>query len=96
MNNKNEAFAIRAIIIGRVQGVFFRQSTCDKARELKLGGWTKNKDDGSVEVYACGDNDSVMQLIEWLHRGPRIACVDRVDWHETEFKPNDTFKILRD
>lgn len=69
----------RLKIHGRVQGVFYRQSTREKARELGLSGWVKNMPDGTVEALAAGPEEVVKQLIEWCGNGPAYARVDRVD-----------------
>ena len=69
-------------IEGRVQGVFFRASTMDKARELGLTGWVRNNPDGSVEVVAEGPKEVVEELVAWSHHGPRHAVVEsvRIEW----------------
>ncbi|HNH76956.1 MAG TPA: acylphosphatase [Candidatus Obscuribacter sp.] len=66
-------------IHGRVQGVFFRQSTREKARELGLSGWVKNMPDGTVEALAAGPESLVNELIAWCHKGPAYARVDKVE-----------------
>ncbi len=71
-------------IHGRVQGVFFRASTMDKAKELGLTGWVRNNPDGSVEVIAEGSMERVETLVAWSHKGPRHAVVNRV---EIEWEP---------
>ena len=70
------------IIEGRVQGVFFRDSTRREAIKLGLKGWVKNRFDGSVEVVAEGPMGKVEQLIQWSHHGPPSARVTRL--HETK------------
>lgn len=68
-----------AWVHGRVQGVGFRYSTQHEARRLGLKGYVKNKDDGSVEVVASGEQEQVEQLMAWLNAGgPRSARVDKV------------------
>ena len=62
-------------VTGRVQGVFFRVSTQDVAVDLGLNGHAINLPDGSVEVRACGGDQSVEQLRKWLKNGPRMATV---------------------
>ena len=69
---------VKLIIAGRVQGVFYRHSTKEKARELGLGGWVKNLPDGSVEVQAKGAKDVVEKLIVWCRSGPPNARVENV------------------
>jgi acylphosphatase len=66
-------------IEGRVQGVFFRASTMDKARELGLTGWVRNNPDGSVEIVAEGPTEDVEKLVAWSYHGPRHAVVNNVD-----------------
>lgn len=66
-------------ITGRVQGVGFRAATCNTARGAGLRGWVRNRADGDVEVVATGSQEALMQLREWLARGPRSARVNRVD-----------------
>ncbi|MEM3032310.1 MAG: acylphosphatase [Nitrososphaerota archaeon] len=66
-------------VYGRVQGVFFRVNMKDVADGLGVSGWVRNLPDGSVEAYAEGSEDSVRRLVEWCHRGPPSARVDKVE-----------------
>lgn len=68
----------RLRIQGRVQGVFFRESTRREAERLGVQGWVRNLDDGSVEALVDGEAERVQQLIDWCHRGPPSARVDQV------------------
>ncbi len=68
----------RWLISGRVQGVFFRESTRRQAEPLGLAGHAINLSDGRVEVLARGDEQAVEQLERWLHQGPPAARVDQV------------------
>jgi len=72
------------IIHGRVQVVFFRDTTRRKARKLGLTGWVANQDDGTVKVMAEGEEEKLKDFIKWCYNGPIIARVDRVDveWQE--------------
>jgi acylphosphatase len=70
---------VRLKIYGRVQGVFFRASTLDKANELGLSGWVRNNPDGSVEVIAEGMSEDIEKLVDWSREGPRHAVVNRVE-----------------
>lgn len=65
-------------VLGRVQGVFFRASTAEMARELGLTGHALNLADGSVEVLACGRPEKIEALSKWLQHGPRLAQVENV------------------
>jgi acylphosphatase len=67
-------------IEGRVQGVWFRESTRREALPLGITGYAENRTDGSVQVLACGEPASLARLAEWLKHGPPMARVDRVDW----------------
>ena len=75
-----EALSVR--VYGRVQGVFFRASARDRARQLRLTGWVRNVPDGSVELWAEGPRDGLGQLLAWCRQGPPGARVDRIehDW----------------
>lgn len=66
-------------VSGRVQGVFFRVSTRDKARRLGLTGYARNLTDGRVEVYACGTAPQLNALKAWLQQGPPEAAVSAVE-----------------
>ena len=71
--------SIRYQIFGRVQGVAYRAFTRDKANELGVIGWVKNKPDGSVECIASASNE-ILQLLEAeLAKGPRWGRVDRIE-----------------
>ncbi|MBW6507978.1 MAG: acylphosphatase [Desulfuromonadales bacterium] len=66
-------------ISGRVQGVWFRQSTREKAAELGVTGWCRNCPDGSVEAIFQGEKQVVQRVIDWCREGPKMARVDHVD-----------------
>jgi acylphosphatase len=81
MEKGQEAQKVRARVImtGMVQGVFFRYSTQEMAKQLGVFGWVKNRWDGAVEAVFEGDQDRVKEMIEWCHEGPPGAYVQRVD-----------------
>lgn len=70
--------AARFLVSGKVQGVFYRVSTRERALELGLSGRAINLHDGCVEVVAQGDADALDVLEAWLHQGPPSAKVDAV------------------
>jgi len=72
------------VVRGAVQGVFFRVETRDRARSLGLGGWVRNRADGSVEAAFEGDDGRVESMVSWCARGPSGAQVDDVDVTWTE------------
>lgn len=74
--------AKRWFIRGSVQGVGFRYFVQHKATSLGLAGWTRNLDDGRVEVYAIGSTDRLNELAAALHIGPRMANVRSVEERE--------------
>lgn len=71
--------AARFLVEGKVQGVWFRASTRDQALALGLRGHARNLADGRVEVLAVGTDEAIAALEQWLHRGPPLARVDRVE-----------------
>jgi len=82
------------IIEGRVQGVWYRDSTREEATRLDLTGWVKNRFDGNVEIVAEGPREMVEKLIEWCHHGPPIARVAKVHEIKEDFTGEfDTFRI---
>ena len=68
-----------ARISGRVQGVFYRQSTMETARRLGLTGWVRNLPDGCVETVIEGPAETVRDLLTWCQQGPPAAQVTSVD-----------------
>ncbi|WP_111497742.1 MULTISPECIES: acylphosphatase [Marinobacter] len=88
-----EEQCVKARVYGQVQGVLFRASTQEKARALGLTGYVKNLEDGSVEVFACGDEAAVESLVEWLHKGPDRARVDKVDVEGMAYRPRKSFTV---
>jgi len=82
------------IIEGRVQGVWFRDSTRNEATRLNLTGWVKNRFDGSVELVAEGSQEEVKKLIEWCHHGPPGARVTMVHEIREDYTGEfDSFRI---
>ncbi|MGA0023502.1 MAG: acylphosphatase [Burkholderiales bacterium] len=65
-------------IIGRVQGVGFRNYLEYKAREIGISGWVRNRRDGSVEAVISGERAAVEAMIDCARRGPRVATVTEV------------------
>jgi len=93
-------------ITGRVQGVFYRQSTMREAHRLGILGWVRNQADGSVQALLCGEGDELETLIRWCQSGPPAAKVVavQVKWLDTlslaaqdqaehELKFSDKFEI---
>jgi len=70
---------VHVIISGKVQGVWFRSSTKQKAEQLSITGWVKNAHDGCVEAIFEGEENKVNELIQWCHHGPPLSKVDKVE-----------------
>jgi len=85
--------ARRWLVRGRVQGVGFRYFVQRKAVELGLDGWTRNLDDGTVEVYAAGPLERLSDLAAALHVGPRMAEVRGVDELEDVVRKTAGFSV---
>ncbi len=83
----------RVIVHGRVQGVFFRDSTLERARAHGVAGWVCNRSDGAVEAVLEGSPDAVERLLRFLRSGPRHASVDDVEVHEEEPEGLSEFSV---
>lgn len=80
-------------VSGRVQGVWFRDSTRREAEQLGITGHAINLGSGDVEVLACGSKDALDALFAWLHRGPPLAQVSGVEQRPAEFRDLPGFTI---
>lgn len=80
---------------GKVQGVFFRASTKEKADELMITGTVRNNEDGSVAIEAEGEELALEKFIAWCKQGPRLARVDRCEINDSPLKNFTRFLIER-
>jgi len=71
---------LHIIVFGQVQGVFFRSGVQSEAKKLSLVGWVKNRDDGSVEIEAEGERESLESLLVWCYHGPKGAGVSDIEF----------------
>lgn len=85
--------ARRFLILGKVQGVFFRAHAKAKADALGLAGWTENRPDGSVVIHAEGSDDALRQFEEWCQRGPPAARVESITSEHAEEVEMRSFEI---
>jgi DNA ligase D-like protein (predicted 3'-phosphoesterase) len=85
--------AVRAVVRGRVTGVFFRQTTFEVARRLGILGWVRNADQGTVLVHAEGDEGAVEELVDFLRQGPPGAAVEAVEVEEVKPEGHEQFAI---
>ena len=86
---------ISITVSGVVQGVYYRQSTKEKALELGISGIVKNLPDGNVYVMATGTADQLDQLVQWCRRGPKHAKVDSVNVEEVDVQEFFGFTVQR-
>ena len=70
--------AVHVLVVGHVQGVFFRATTRSIANELRLRGWVRNLPEGHVELVAVGDEKDLRAFLHYCQEGPRDARVDDV------------------
>ena len=74
----------RVTVHGRVQGVFFRDSTRERANSHGVNGWARNMPDGSVEAVLEGEPEAVDRVVRFLRSGPRHADVEWIDVEDEE------------
>jgi acylphosphatase len=77
---------VRAVVLGRVQGVWFRANTMQEAKLLGVRGYARNLPDGSVEIVAEGEASAVDALITWAREGPPLAVVREVRVEELDYE----------
>jgi acylphosphatase len=87
--------AIRYLVAGRVQGVYYRAATVETAQRLSLRGWAKNLPDGRVEVVAAGPVAKLAELASWLWKGPPTARVESVQAEQWEGPIPADFSVER-
>lgn len=90
-----ENIRVHLIVEGRVQGVWYRESTRLKANELQARGWVKNRSDGTVEIIAEGREKNIRRFVEWCHEGPPYAVVSKITETPGEYLNEfDSFNIV--
>jgi acylphosphatase len=83
----------RAVVRGRVQGVFFRDTTRERARAHGVDGWVCNRADGAVEAVLEGSPDAVERVLRFLDTGPPRAAVQSVEVSEEEPEGLSGFQV---
>jgi acylphosphatase len=83
----------RVVARGRVQGVFFRDSTQREARSAGVAGWVTNRSDGAVEAVFEGDEDAVQRMVDYVRRGPGHADVEDLEVHDEEPEGLSGFEV---
>ncbi len=89
----SEAVRSRVVVHGRVQGVFFRDTTRREASRRGVAGWVTNRPDGAVEAVFEGPRDEVAAMVEFCSSGPRGADVDDVETSEEEPEGLSGFEV---
>ncbi|WP_049899367.1 acylphosphatase [Halococcus agarilyticus] len=92
MSNRTRA---HVFVSGTVQGVYYRASTRDAARERDVDGWVRNLDDGRVEAVFEGEEDAVESVVEWCHTGSDAASVESVEVEYDDPDGESGFEIRR-
>ena len=80
-------------VAGKVQGVWFRQSTMEKAEQLGLVGTVENMPDGTVSIETEGEETTLQELVDWCREGPQHASVTNVTFSQGELKNYKNFSI---
>jgi len=93
MAKRQQLVARQYRVRGRVQGVGYRYFAQSWAVELGVTGWVRNRDDGSVEVYAVGTEQQLSDYSGRLHQGPRFSSVRGVEEMEAALLQSDGFSI---
>lgn len=83
----------RVIAHGRVQGVFFRDSTRQRARAHGVSGWVCNRDDGAVEAVLEGPAEAVERVVRFLETGPPHANVERLEVEDQQPEGLSGFEV---
>lgn len=83
------------VVTGKVQGVYYRASTKQKADELGVKGFVRNEPDGSVYIEAEASPETLKQFVEWCHHGPERAQVLHAEITEASLKNFVEFEVRR-
>lgn len=87
--------ARHGLISGRVQGVYYRESTRQEAQRLGVTGWVRNLADGRVECHLEGPTEALARLEAWLWQGPAAARVTGVELEEVACAGFTDFQVRR-
>jgi len=93
--SENGRTRAHVFVTGRVQGVYFRATTEERAESAGVDGWVRNLSDGRVEAVFEGSEEAVASMVEFCHEGPERARVKEVETEYGEPKGADGFRIRR-
>jgi acylphosphatase len=82
------------VVHGRVQGVFFRDSTRRRAVDRGVSGWVRNRADGAVEATFEGEPQAVEAMLDFVREGPRGAAVERVEVSDEPVQGDEGFRVV--
>lgn len=86
---------ISIIVSGKVQGVWYRKYTAEKATELGISGFVKNLPDDSVYILATGTDEQLNALVQWCYIGSPKSRVEKVEVKEEELQVMSGFVVRR-
>jgi len=86
--------SVRIYISGTVQGIFFRAFVKENAEKLDVRGFTRNLEDGRIEVFLEGDSEKVNEMIELCRKGPKHAQIKNIEVIPEKFQGLKRFKVL--
>ena len=86
--------SVRLYITGTVQGVFFRAFVKENAERYNVKGFTRNLDDGRVEVFLEGNSEDVNKMIELCKKGPKHSKIRKVEMKSEKFQDFKVFKVM--
>lgn len=93
---QREQRAVRVVVHGHVQGVFFRASTTDRAEARDVTGWVRNDPAGTVSAHLQGTHDDVEAVLAWIRDGgPPHASVTRVEVEDVPTESHGAFEVVR-
>ena len=87
--------SLHLLIKGKVQGVFYRASARNVAENLAITGWVKNTKEGDVEAVISGNDEKLLQFVNWCRQGPPAAAVSEVIVTEIAAPEFQQFSIVR-
>ncbi|MDA0241202.1 MAG: acylphosphatase [Proteobacteria bacterium] len=86
--------AVHVVVTGRVQGVWYRGWTVERAGALGIRGWVRNRRDGSVEAVFCGDQEKVDRMIAACRTGPPAADVTAIAREDAPLPDEPDFRQI--
>lgn len=82
-------------VLGHVQGVYYRASTCEQARRLAVAGQVRNLADGGVQAWLEGEEAAVTALLKWMRQGPPRARVEELIVNERTPRGFTDFEVIQ-